>query len=102
MLTLDNIPTIYYIFQHPSPPKIGIVRPLYYFPSNEILELLQSSNHWCVIDITGTETKVGIDQNHGVDSREAVRDFLKSQSSQYYAIEAPSKNFVGDIGFYAK
>jgi len=102
LLTLDNIPTIYYIFQHPSPPKIGIVRPLYYFPSNEILELLQSSNHWCVIDITGTETKVGIDQNHGFDSREAVRNFLKSQSSQSYVIEAPSKNFVGNIGFYVK
>lgn len=102
LLTLDNIPTIYYIFQHPSPPKIGIVRPLYYFPSNEILELLRASNHWCVIDITGTETKVGIDQNHGIDNREAVRNFLKSQSAQSHVIVAPSKNFVSEINFYIR
>lgn len=102
LITLDNIPTIYYIFQHPSPPNIGIVRPLYYFPSKEILELLQSSTHWCAIDITGTETKAGIDQNQGIDSREAVRNFLKSQSSQLYEVGVPSKNFVGVINFYVR
>lgn len=102
LLTLDNIPTIYYIFQHPSPPNIGIVRPLYYFPSNQILEMLQSNTRWCAIDITGTETKEGIDQNFGVDSRDAVRTFLNAHSSHSYQIDVPSKNFVGKIGFYAR
>jgi len=102
LIALDNIPTIYYIFQHPSPPSIGIVRPHYYFPSDQIIELLRTNAHWCAIDITGTETKVSIDQKNGVDSRGIVRSFLKSQSSRSYDIEVPSENFVGDIQLYVR
>lgn len=101
MFTMDNIPTIYYIFQHHAPNDIGVVRPLYYFPEKQIFELLESNNHWCVIDITSLETNDGI-KNAGIDKRDEVRKLIKLKSTHSYTIQTPGEGFIGDLNFYVR
>lgn len=101
MFTMDNIPTVYYIFQHHAPNDIGVVRPLYYFPEKQIFELLESNSRWCVIDITSLETSDGV-KRVGIDKREEVRKLIKLKSTHSYTIQSPGEGFVGDLIFYVR
>ncbi len=101
LFTMDNIPTVYYIFQHSAPNNIGVVRPFYYFPEKEIFELMESNSQWCVIDITSLETSDGI-KKIGFDKREEVRKLLKINSNHSYTIQSPGKDFVGNLIFYVR
>jgi hypothetical protein len=102
LLTMENIPALYYILQHAAPNSIGVVRPLYYFPVDEIRALLTNSAHWCVIDATGIETQTEINRRGGNDVRESIRDLIRSQSTQSFTIPSPSQEIVKDMQFYIR
>ncbi len=102
LLTLENIPTLYYILQHPAPNSIGVVRPLYYFPEEEIRSLLMRNAHWCVIDATSGETQTEINRRGGVDIREPIRNLIQSQSAMSFTIPSPSPEIIKDIQFYIR
>ena len=102
LLTLENIPTLYYILQHPAPNSIGVVRPLYYFPEDDIQTLISENLHWCVLDATGVETQTEINRLGGADFREKVRKLLRAQSTQSFSIPSPSKEIVKDMTFYIR
>jgi hypothetical protein len=101
LIVLDNIPTIYYILGHAAPNKIGVVRPFYYFPEAEVLELLRTNDHWCVIDVTSLETQSGID-NNGRDNRQFVRETIKENSAYSRIFEAPEEILGKDLIFYSR
>jgi len=102
LLTLDNIPALYYILQHAAPNSIGVVRPLYYFPKDEIKVLLTENSHWCVLDATGIETQTEINRRGGVDAREKIYDLLHTQSAESFTIASPSKEIIKDMTFYIR
>lgn len=102
LLTMENIPALYYILQHAAPNSIGVVRPLYYFPVEEIRSLLTNSAHWCVIDATGIETQTEINRRGGIDVREPIRDLIQSRSTQSFTIPSPSNEIVKDMQFYIR
>ena len=92
---------MYYIFGHSAPNNIGVVRPFYYFPESQILDLLKANNHWCVIDVTSSETQDGINRS-GFDNRQSIRDFIKNKSTNSLAIESPGEALMNALIFYSR
>ncbi|QWD96885.1 hypothetical protein [Polynucleobacter sp. MG-6-Vaara-E2] len=101
LIVLDNIPTIYYIFGHSAPNEIGVVRPFYYFPEAQVLKLLRENDHWCVIDVTSSETQSGINSN-GRDNRQLAREIIKTNSKYSLALESPGEVLGKDLIFYSR
>jgi len=101
LIALDNVPTMYYIFGHSAPNNIGVVRPFYYFPESQILDLLKANNHWCVIDVTSSETQDGINRSR-FDNRQSIRDFIKNKSTNSLAIESPGEALMNALIFYSR
>jgi hypothetical protein len=102
LLTLDYIPMVYYILQHPAPNSLGAIRPIMYFPEEHIQSSLDPRHGWCVIDATGIETQADIEHNHGIDKRATIRSWLEQQSDRIITIPSPSPDIIGNIRFIVR
>lgn len=98
MVSLDHIPLVHYILQHQTHGIV--VRPAVYFPEEPIRTLLNFQSGWCVIDITGLETQMLINSK-GLDSRTALRDWVKQHSESVFFIPSPGPH-ISDIHFYVR
>lgn len=96
LIALEYIPTVYYLLQHSVPNSIGIVRPEVYFPEDKIRVLLDNQQCWCVLDATTQDTKTEMFRNHGLDKRDAIRNWVVSSADITYTIPSPSED-IGDI-----
>lgn len=102
LLVMDYLPMVYFILQHPAPNQIGVIRPQMYFPEGKIMDLLQVSKSWCVLDATGIETQNEIDSENGQDKRERVRNFVQQHADQAADIPPPGEEILGSMRLYSK
>jgi len=101
MMPLDYIPLVHYILQHPVPNSFGVVRPHFYFPEDRIRAELTFQRGWCVLDVTGTETRGSISGNHGIDKRASLRAWVVENSDRAAKISSPSPD-LSDIVLYVR
>jgi hypothetical protein len=101
LLVMDYLPMVYFILQHPAPNQIGVIRPQMYFPQVKIMELLQTSQSWCVLDATGIETQTDIDSS-GHDKRAGVRSFIQQNADRQTNVAAPGTEILGSMQLYSR
>jgi hypothetical protein len=100
LIVLDYVPLIYFIFSHAAPNSVGVIRPMYYYPHEQIMTALADSRGWCVIDITDLETQDDIQKNAG-DRRDSLRQWLKMNGKKF-STKTPDSEIVGEIDIYVK
>jgi hypothetical protein len=93
---------VYFILQHPAPNDIGVVRPQMYFPEDQLLKLIHSRQAWCVLDVTGIETQVDIENRQGLDRREKVRSIISRLADEMITIPPPSREILGQMYMYVR
>lgn len=102
LITLDYIPLIYTILQHPAPNETGVVRPAYYFPEDRMISSLQAASGWCVIDVTSGETQEDIRANHGRDKRTKIREKVETQSDYVIDFPTPGPPLIGNARLFVR
>ena len=102
LLLMDYLPMVYFVLQHPAPVQIGVIRPQMYFPEKKLLDILETSEAWCVLDATGVETQTEIDQLQGQDKRARMRAFIERNADLSVPIAAPSKEILGSMQLYVR
>jgi len=90
-ITLDYVPTVYLVLQHPVPVAYGVVRPGVYFPADKLRESL-AAGAWCVLDVTTEETQSMIDAKRSGDWREGVRGMVQAKSRGSIELPSPSRD----------
>jgi hypothetical protein len=99
-VTLDYVPMVYFILNHPLPKEFGIVRPSVYFPEDAVQRELNSNRGWCVLDVTASETQSLIRAN-SIDIRSKLRSRIQQESHRIFQIASPSDD-IGPLQLYVR
>ena len=68
---------------------MSLLRPAFYFPEQAILQRLEASPAWCVLDLTTSETRA-IVKGAGEDKRALVRNWVRSRAEHALSLASPS------------
>lgn len=99
LVALDYVPLVNLLLGEPL-PSYGIVRPAFHFPEDRVRTALDPIRGWCVLDITGFETRTSI-RERGFDVRSSLRRWILANSEATVRIPAPSEDF-GEVTIYLK
>ena len=100
LVTLDNVPMVYFILQRSMPNEFGVVRPVVYFPEEQVRGELNLQRGWCVLDVTTSETQALINTRE-YDNRANLRSWIKRESQRVFQISSPS-NEISDLQLYVR
>jgi len=101
LITLVYTPLLYYIFQHPIPKEIGVLRPALYYPEDKVRAVLDPRRGWCVFDATDAEITQDI-AVHGQDRRESLRRWLIVTSDRKITTPSVNPAYMSDIKLYIR
>jgi hypothetical protein len=101
LIMLIYTPILYYVFGHPIPEGVGVLRPAFYYPEDKIRAVLNPDRGWCVVDATEAEIARNIAAT-GYDKREPLRRWLIARSDRTVAIQSPSPAYISDIKLYIR
>jgi hypothetical protein len=100
LIPLDYTPLLPFLLRHPTPERMGAIRPAFYFPGDEIRRVLSNADHWCVIYATGVET-AGYIEAVGWDPRSEIIDWIHLNAKASLSFSSPDKLFTDDFKILA-
>jgi hypothetical protein len=96
LISLEFLPLVYYVLQHPTPGTIGVVVPGFYFPVERIRKELDLKAGWCVIDVISPAQL-----KKDIDGRAELRAWVIENSDKFDLILPPSVD-MDNILFYVR
>jgi hypothetical protein len=96
LISLEHLPLVYYILQHPTPGTLGVVVPGFYYPVERIRKELNLQTGWCVIDVISPAQL-----KKDIDGRAELRAWVIENSDKFDLILPPSVD-MDNILFYVR